>query len=76
MSALYTACPGIPACPLYLSSHAPNVGGCIDGHMAQPCRVQRGEISYEACYDEAVARAASSLTPEQLTQGYMTQERG
>lgn len=45
-------CPGVPACPLYVTSHAPGLPGCVDD-AAQPCRVARGEITYGQAYDEA-----------------------
>lgn len=54
-----TECPGVPACPLYITSHAPGLLGCIDD-AAQPCRVSRGEITYEQAYDEACEAAITA----------------
>ena len=47
-----TECPGVSACPLYVTSHAANTGGCVDD-AAQPCRVARGEVTFAQAYDEA-----------------------
>lgn len=54
-----TECPGVPACPLYIASHAPGILGCVDD-AAKPCRVARGDATYEQAYDEA---CDSALAP-------------
>lgn len=40
-------------CPLYIASHA-GIGCFGGGEVEQPCRVRRGECSYEAAWDEAI----------------------
>lgn len=54
-------CPGVPTCPLYITSHAPDLPGCVDD-AAQPCRVARGEITFAKAYDEACDAALSTRT--------------
>ena len=56
---MLTDCPGVPTCPLYVTSHAPNTAGCVDD-AAQPCRVARGEVTFAQAYEEACDAALAS----------------